>query len=109
MIKLMDSRSIPFVCEEIWRYIHDVLENFFASYMHMVNQCISSNTRSPDPSFGAEAAFDFLNTELISLLNLQDLQSEILQVFREVGNAIFFVRQLEHTLVRFNFRAHELV
>lgn len=49
--------------------------------------------------FLTSALYDFLSSEYEKLINHKALKSEVLQAFREIGNAIALTKQLEDAVI----------
>eukprot|EP00127_Corallochytrium_limacisporum_P001240 Clim_evm10s47 gene=Clim_evmTU10s47 len=95
MIKLLDRGSLAVLVEEILKSVELLLENTLIPYFQgMVLALPPEITRVGDEETSDQLFARYLN-QLRSVREYPDLQGEVLQAFRELGNTLIFMMILD--------------
>ena len=75
------------------------LTNTIKPYVVALMQGMPQKCKLPLYEYGSKGVLGFYQAQLISVTTYRDLQTDVFQAFKEIGNTVLFCLQLEKALV----------
>ncbi|TPX31592.1 hypothetical protein SmJEL517_g05099 [Synchytrium microbalum] len=96
--RLVGHKGLPLIVGELFRHTDMLVQNTMTAYINAIFKGIPQALKLPLFEYGTAGTFEYFSAHLKPLLSYKDLRPEVLQAFREVGNAILTVRILEEVI-----------
>ncbi|KAJ3091316.1 Cytoplasmic FMR1-interacting protein 2, partial [Quaeritorhiza haematococci] len=95
IIALTGLKSLPVIIGEITKHVETLIEHTMSAYINVIQKGTPQTLKLPLFEYGTAGAFEYFAAHLRPLITYPALQTEVLQAFREVGNALLIVRGFE--------------
>jgi cytoplasmic FMR1 interacting protein len=95
IVKLAGINGILFIVQELQGHVDMLLQNTLTTYINVIEKGIPSGLKLPVQEYGVEGAYEYFSAHFKPLIKYQDLQTEIFQTFREIGNIVVIVNGLQ--------------
>ncbi|KAJ3145710.1 Cytoplasmic FMR1-interacting protein 2 [Geranomyces variabilis] len=90
--------GIPAIIAELAKHVDSKIKDTIAAYIGVIAKGTPQTMKLPLFEYGTAGTFEYFSAHLRPLILYQALKSEVLQAFREVGNAVLVVKMLEDAL-----------
>ncbi|TPX39959.1 hypothetical protein SeMB42_g06173 [Synchytrium endobioticum] len=98
IVRLCGHKGLPLIVAELFRHVDMLIQNTMTAYINAIFKGIPQALKLPLFEYGTAGTFEYFSAHLKPLLSYKDFRPEVLQAFREVGNAILIVRMLEEVM-----------
>jgi len=102
LISLIGRKSLPLLVGELSKTIEDLFKQFLNPYVQALIRGFPVSTKLPQFLYKTVGGYEYFYAKLKPLLTYRDLKTEVFQSFREFGNALCFVSQLDKVLEQDN-------
>lgn len=75
------------------------MQNPLKPYVQALMQGMPQKCKMPLYEYGSKGVLGFYQAQLAPVVTYRDLQTDVFQSFKEVGNTVIFCLQLEKALV----------
>ena len=82
------------------------LGNTIKPYVIALMQGMPQKCKLPLYEYGSKGVLGFYQAQLLAVTTYRDLQTDVFQAFKEIGNAVMFCLQLEKALVGMGRSCH---
>ncbi|KAJ3017098.1 Cytoplasmic FMR1-interacting protein 2, partial [Thoreauomyces humboldtii] len=96
------KNSVPAIMSELAKHVDTKIRDTLAAYISVIAKGTPQTMKLPLFEYGTAGTFEYFAAHLRPLLLYPALKSEVLQAFREVGNAVLTVKILEDLLAAEN-------
>eukprot|EP00727_Mastigamoeba_balamuthi_P007648 m51a1_g3503 hypothetical protein (1525) ;mRNA; r:844019-848861 len=108
LVRLMGRARIPMLVSELMRSMHLKIQNVLGPYVAALVAALPPSAKLPLHEYGVEGSHGMFSMKLRELVEYGDLKPEVLQTFREIGNAVVFVQLLDQVLKQTDLSAYVL-
>jgi cytoplasmic FMR1 interacting protein len=95
IVKLTGISGVLFVAQELQGHADMLLQNTLTTYINVIEKGTPQGLKLPKEEYGVEGAYMYFASHFKPLINYEDLQTEIFQTFREIGNIVVIVKGLQ--------------
>ena len=81
-------------------HTHTQIHNTIKPYVVALIQGMPQKCKLPLYEYGSKGILGFYQAQLTPVVTYRDLQTDVFQAFKEIGNTVIFCLQLEKALVR---------
>lgn len=96
--RLLDVQGTSVVSTELATHVTLIMDHTMNKFFDSITELCPYQTQIPLEHDNSASLFEYLVKEYNNLANYKLLKSEILQAFREIGNAVMVTKLLEETL-----------
>ena len=79
--------------------MHTQVQNPLKPYVQALMQGMPQKCKLPLYEYGSKGVLGFYQAQLAPVVTYRDLQTDVFQSFKEIGNTVIFCLQLEKALV----------
>jgi len=105
IVNLVGTSNLPLIVSECIQNMDLKLRNVLVPYVRELMGGMPPNSKLPIHDYGTEGGFGYFQLKLKDIITYPDLQSEVLQNFREVGNLIIFLKMIDLALTQQNIQS----
>ncbi|KAJ3102395.1 Cytoplasmic FMR1-interacting protein 2 [Phlyctochytrium planicorne] len=98
ILRLCSYHALPILSGEILAHLSMLITHTMTAYINVIQKGTPQSMRLPLFEYGTEGTYEYFLAHLKPLVTYKDLQPEVLQAFREVGNAVLLIRCLDEAL-----------
>eukprot|EP00035_Acanthoeca_spectabilis_P004839 m.107332 g.107332 ORF g.107332 m.107332 type:complete len:1266 (-) comp12746_c0_seq1:41-3838(-) len=98
IIRLLGYGSIAFCIDEMLRVVDHAIKNVVAPYVEVLLEGMPKMSKLPLMDYGSKGCIGFYQLSLTSILQYQQLQTDMFHAFREIGNGLIIFMMLEESL-----------
>lgn len=98
IIKLIGRKSVPVIIGELLKNLKQLLTQEATLYINALGRGLPQFFKLPLFEYGPKGTYDYFQAILRPVLTYPELQTEVFQAFREIGNTILAVRMIEDAL-----------
>ncbi|OAJ36290.1 hypothetical protein BDEG_20482 [Batrachochytrium dendrobatidis JEL423] len=102
LLNLLTFTQIGFVASEITHHVELLIQHTMNPYIDAIYTRSPMQVRSPSVSASLAGTFEYYNREYKPLIAYGDLKSEVLQAFREIGNATVTIKSINDHISVYN-------
>eukprot|EP01133_Synstelium_polycarpum_P001207 gene1207-1395_t len=101
LIRVVGRKNLPLIVGEVLRNIEIKLTSVLAPYVReLIQSGMPPSQKLPIYDYGTEGGYGYFQLKLKEIYTYPDLRPEVIQCFRELGNMIVFLHQLDQALVQ---------
>jgi cytoplasmic FMR1 interacting protein len=98
MSHLLGYQGIAMILEQLLHIVEGQVQNPLKPYVQALMQGMPQKCKMPLYEYGSKGVLGFYQAQLAPVVTYRDLQTDVFQSFKEVGNTILFCLQLEKAL-----------
>jgi len=98
IVRLLGYGSIAFCIDEMLRVVDHAIKNVLAPYVEVLLEGMPKMSKLPLMDYGSKGCIGFYQLSLASILQYQQLQTDMFHAFREIGNGLIIFMMLEEAL-----------
>jgi len=105
IVNLVGHSNLPLIVSECIQNMDLKLRSVLAPYVRELFGGMPQSSKLPIHDYGTEGGYGYFQLKLKDIINYPDLQSAVLQNFREVGNITIFLNMLDSAISQFGMRS----
>ncbi|KAJ3182845.1 Cytoplasmic FMR1-interacting protein 2 [Gaertneriomyces sp. JEL0708] len=98
LVRWIGRHGVAVMIAELSKHVDGIVKNTMTAYINVISKGTPQTMKLPLFEYGTSGTFEYFAAHLKPLITYRDLKSEVLQAFREVGNAVITVKTLEDVL-----------
>lgn len=98
MSRFLGYQGIAMILEQLLHITDGQMNNTLKPYIAVLMQGMPQKCRKPRYEYGSKGVLGFYQAQLTPVVTYRDLQTDVFQAFKEIGNTVIFCLQLEKAL-----------
>lgn len=95
LMNIIDVEEVPLIVSEVLKNTQLKIDNALVPYISSLMQGMPPSSKLPMFDYGTEGCYGYFQLKLKPILNYAELRPEVLHNFRELGNTLVFLQQLD--------------
>jgi len=100
LVRVIGKANLPLVQGEVLSNIHLKLYNLLVPYVREMMTAMPPSSKLPLYEYGTAGVHGYLAAKLEDVMTYPELYSDVLQHFKEFGNAVVFLNMLDISMVQ---------
>eukprot|EP01104_Vermistella_antarctica_P000182 TRINITY_DN1020_c1_g4_i1.p1 TRINITY_DN1020_c1_g4~~TRINITY_DN1020_c1_g4_i1.p1 ORF type:complete len:1278 (-),score=381.80 TRINITY_DN1020_c1_g4_i1:98-3931(-) len=105
LVRVLTMQSVPVLLDDVTRTSALMVENILAPYVSELTQGLPPSQKLPIYDYGTKGGHGFFQLKLQDIVEYPELDSEVFQKFREYGNSVIFLLQMDHAIAQVDAQA----
>lgn len=95
LVKILGAKNLYHLMGQLLNYLENVINNSLSPYLKVLFKAMPHSTKLPPVEYGAAGCFDYFQLILDPIFKYPDLRSGVYQSFKEIGNCLVFVFNID--------------
>ena len=109
LFNVLGSNNIALIIDEILTNLHLKIDNVLLPYVSELMNAMPPNSKCPLYDYRVSGGIGYFSGKLIDIIQYPPLQSDVFQQFKEMGNAITFIKMIDSVLEDICLERHVLI